>query len=481
MLSGADLNGDGALSEDEVSQRTTLCREQLLTRYSTIAAGSDCPATGVRIETGRDRNEDGLLDDAEVEATSVECSRVYVGNLTVTSQAQADALVDVALVDGNLTIAPTEDAAISLPNLRAVLGFVSITGTAVGSVDLSSLAEVSSGFDIRDTALLTSVSIPGLSLVGQRVSVTNNTALKSLDLRGFRSVQALWIQSNAALGGIQFPFAFRAPMGVAITDNLALGTLSLDLDGDLAAVTIRNNPKLFSLRFHAPLSWVTSAFAFENCATLERAVIQIQTIRPSATLKDFPRLLELEFVQTRFLGSLTIANAPRLRLLHLTQVRDIAGSLRVEAPVESISWGGNWTPYWITVGGDFALVGTQLVDFLAPMGPIGGAIEISGNPLLTTVGGNFGGVSSVHALTVSGNPQLASIGFGALASVREGLTISGNDVLQTLSMPLVDEAQTVTVTDNPQLAACRVDGFFAQFPATTTTVQSGNDTTATCP
>ena len=290
VLSGADLNADGVLSDDEISQRNTLCREQLLTRHSTIAAGPECAATGVRIETGRDRDEDGLLDDAEVEVTSVECSRVYVGSLNVTSQAQADALVDVALVDGDLTIAPTEDAAIALPNLRAVLGFVWITGTAVGSVDLSSLAEVSSELSIRDTTLLTSLSASP-SLPGWEGGLGH-------EQRRTQGARSRWLRSIAGTldpvqcGAGRNPvsslsgrrWAWRSPT------TSVLGTLSLDSDGDLDVVRIRNNPKLFSLRFHAPLSWVTSVFALENCASLEQTVIQ-QTIRPSATLEDFPRLL----------------------------------------------------------------------------------------------------------------------------------------------------------------------------------------------
>ena len=142
---------------------------------------------------------------------------------------------------------------------------------------------------------------------------------------------------------------------------------------------------------------------------------------------------------------------------------------------------GNWTRISIAVGGDFALVETQLVDFLTPMGPIGGAIEISGNPLLTTVGGNLGGVSSVRALTVSGNPQLASMGFAALASVREGLDESPETTCCRRSRCPSSTRRSGDRDRQSELAACRVDGFFAQFPTTTTTTQSGNDTAATCP
>ena len=74
IASGADLNRDGVLSEDETTSVTFVCHgtdgvagASSLVRLSRVPAGDACDAGGVRVELGRDVNLNGILDDDEVD------------------------------------------------------------------------------------------------------------------------------------------------------------------------------------------------------------------------------------------------------------------------------------------------------------------------------------------------------------------------------------------------------------------------------
>lgn len=74
---GLDADGDGTLSLTEVVDVAFLCAGPdglaRVTRTSTEAPGSNCSSGGIRLETGRDADRDGILDNDEIESTSFVC------------------------------------------------------------------------------------------------------------------------------------------------------------------------------------------------------------------------------------------------------------------------------------------------------------------------------------------------------------------------------------------------------------------------
>ncbi len=76
---GPDSNGNGTLDADEITSTSYVCNgagTNALVETSPEPAGENCPFGGTQIDTGLDTNNNGTLDDAEVDAdaTSYVCT-----------------------------------------------------------------------------------------------------------------------------------------------------------------------------------------------------------------------------------------------------------------------------------------------------------------------------------------------------------------------------------------------------------------------
>jgi hypothetical protein len=78
VQSGPDRNGNGVLDDDEVEHIEYACGEVMRTRIIAVPIGATCVAGGVAFQVGRDRDRDGVLGDGEVEQTRIECGS-YTG------------------------------------------------------------------------------------------------------------------------------------------------------------------------------------------------------------------------------------------------------------------------------------------------------------------------------------------------------------------------------------------------------------------
>lgn len=76
---GVDINGDGTLQNDEVTSEDEICNAPeiadatILIDEIEIPQGDVCGGGGTQIRVGRDLDEDGELDDDEVESTLTHC------------------------------------------------------------------------------------------------------------------------------------------------------------------------------------------------------------------------------------------------------------------------------------------------------------------------------------------------------------------------------------------------------------------------
>ena len=82
VQAGLDRNGSGRLEAGEITETDYLCdahhepppTPQVLVRFLTNAAGDHCPTTGDIVQAGLDTNSNGRLDDDEVSHTDYLCS-----------------------------------------------------------------------------------------------------------------------------------------------------------------------------------------------------------------------------------------------------------------------------------------------------------------------------------------------------------------------------------------------------------------------
>ena len=80
IQSGQDLNFDGLLNEEEVTQNTLICvpvpPKQPLIELTELLPSDDplCSSGGIRVESGLDEDEDGVLSPEEVSQVQKLCN-----------------------------------------------------------------------------------------------------------------------------------------------------------------------------------------------------------------------------------------------------------------------------------------------------------------------------------------------------------------------------------------------------------------------
>lgn len=76
IATGADTNGNGTLDAGEIDVTRYLCQSTSISTLTNVvpeAAGTNCSAGGVKIQSGPDTNGNGTLDGAEVVGTNYVC------------------------------------------------------------------------------------------------------------------------------------------------------------------------------------------------------------------------------------------------------------------------------------------------------------------------------------------------------------------------------------------------------------------------
>ena len=179
--SGVDTNDNGVLEQSEISATTYTCSHKTLLREDNIGSGPVCPGGGVLVRSGHDVNDNGSLEDSEIENTATVCysDELFHGDLKTSDFSTDDAkekLSHVRIVTGNVVI----DSDAPMPKLEMVGGNIDVR---VGSlVELPALGRIAGNLIgppplviNGDTSVEHSVKIktPVLAGVGGYVSMTS--------------------------------------------------------------------------------------------------------------------------------------------------------------------------------------------------------------------------------------------------------------------------------------------------------------------
>ncbi|MFP2958890.1 hypothetical protein ACLEPN_13860 [Myxococcus sp. 1LA] len=352
MEAGVDLNGNGVLDESELRAAARFCADPAVTmlRQRPEPEGPNCTSGGTKVEAGVDDDRNTALDDAEVRAVAYVCqlSATHDGTYAVEDAADLEALRAFTSIRGDLSIENTDVTAVALPGLVSVEGSLSIHGNPG----------------------LMQVNLPGLRYVGGTLSIGGSAQLSDLRI-GPQTVEAL------------------PPVRV---HSLSLNTLP--------GVSSLSGLRAVTPRFELVLS---------NTGTLW-------------DLGMFPHVQVLS-------GSLIVQGNPVLEKLPLPFLAHVDGSVMIAA-----------NPM------------LQSLEGMGPLTMVGGVLDVSGNHALTHLSGLEQLSVVKNRVNVMNNAQLLDVRFKALSEVGS-LAVAGNAVLEQVGpMPSLFRVQgDVVLEENPRL------------------------------
>lgn len=446
VQSGPDRNGNGMLDDDEVAHVAYSCGEALLTRVAPAPPDDHCVAGGLAFLVGRDRNHDGRLEDDEVEQREVACGEVASRDLAVHDAAEMAALAGITVMTGSLTV----------------------DGTALGELVLPRLVQVYGAIEVKDNAALVRVSLPALQSVDGRLVLAQDPALTAIEVPRLRQLGGLVLDGDPALRDLGALAALREVAGdVQITHDDALaeltlaigrigGGLTIDGNGALArlaatasrlgAVHVGSNDQLESVEVGgAAAGRLAQAGAVTIAGNHGLARVAIDADDMAAIrIADSPRLTAVTVTGARVAGDVSLIGVGELRLAFaaVADAFTIDGRLEVSGPMVGMT-----SPQLVVSR-------TCTIDrsFLTAFGPeqvsrVDGDLVLRNNPRLTAIS-----TIPVGGFIIEGNHALTDLGFEFGEQMRGTITIANNANLETaLFDGLKRVIGYVTIDGNPAL------------------------------
>jgi hypothetical protein len=394
-----------------------------LVRVDPEPAGENCPEGGVAVQTGRDDNGNGAVDDDEIESTSYVCGGAsplscddrhsISGLITIFDSAGFAQLDGVGCIDGDLVIAGIDAATLPELSLEIVTGGITLAGNPelTSLSGLGKITAVGGFYAVQGNGALTDISAIGKLREGPSVIISGNDSL--LDLAGLETwidvSHNLIVANNASLRDLH---------GL---ENLTSTTQGVLLRGNRNLVSVE---ALDNLRSAAALEISgDAALTSVSLASLQKinVTLLITTNDALATI-EFPSLATTSGVQVLNNRTAVSASFPSLVFTNAFQVQ-------FNPMLRTIS-----APTFIAATGTFDLSTLPSLTTLdvSALTSIGGALTLSGLSTLSSLSGfsSLGGISgdmtlqSCTALTnLSGLDQLERIG--------GNLTITANPNLPT--------------------------------------------------
>jgi hypothetical protein len=492
-----------------------------LIRTDPIAAGSQCPAGGVAVRTGVDRNGDGVLEDDEVASTSYVCNGGS-GGATTTAPAtlvrvvaepagshcrDGGSAVEAGLdTNGNGTLDDAEVTTTSYVCNGDSGVLVRVAAEPAGAHCLRGGSAISSGADANHDGILEDNEITTTSYVCDPVpttiagDVTINAASDVTQLTGVPRIDGSLIIAAPDLTELVLPQLVTIGRDLQITkDAKALtivrlaklttvgGSLALGDSGygsSIAELTLPALRQASALIISGGTLGTVSLEALTSVAG--RFVIQFTAMTTMPPFAGLNHTGSYEIVGNG--GLTTIAMPANLRSVD----GDVLFSFDEKATMITMSL--------VSVHGGVQVTGNDLLQTAQLAGAnVNGLVDIEQNKALTMldlpasasaikISENAALVSlyfdmiadSVGDVTVSYNSALTTIGdFRGLRGI-DHLTIQANPLLKSLSLPYLQALLEILAIDNPKLPACLAPKLDAQLLHPPIEEWSGDDTTATC-
>lgn len=419
--------------------------QNTLVRIDEEPAGSNCEHGGLAIQTGRDKNRNGVVEDSEISSTYYVCSGEretpcsdpgsVTGVVVVQDPTDFAQLDGVKCLDGDLIIAGYPDAALPDLSLEEVTGSITVAGNAT----LTSLSGFGKLTAVRTYALQGNDALVDLTTIGQltrigaliisgndslknlaglaswtelgpNLTVNNNNSLESLDglqnvlialqsiriranrqlssvaaLNALKIVGLVDISGNSLLPSITLAGLQKVNVTASFNSNAALTSVSLPELATASEISVSSNPVLETV--HLDGLAVTNGLALAaNPMLTTLSAPNLAAVTERLDLRSLPSLTTLDLTGLQAVGNLLhLQQLPALMTLSgLSQLRKVTGDMTVHTCGELTSFTGLSSLEQIA-GTLLVQSNAKLTSFTGVQGTldtIGGNLSILSNPML---------------------------------------------------------------------------------------------------
>ncbi|RKG89237.1 DUF7151 family protein [Corallococcus terminator] len=472
LEAGEDVDNNGVLDTSEVQASHYFCdldSSRIHPQVQPEPAGGTCGRPGTRVSAFGDLNGNGQQDIAtEPTISLILCrpTRVHEGTYVVRDASDLAALQGVTRVNGDLIINSATLSELILPELSVVVGSLSIqTNPQLDRVDLPGLRFA------RDVWMELNAGLTTATLgdpdghqvyVDRALVVRDHPQLASLaGLRALAPNGELTVSDNALVETFEFPYVTSLSLGLNVQSNPRLRGLDLPLLESTYSASVAHGAALESLSGLSSLRTVEHLSIFNNAALTSlqglnslQSAASVSIIKNAAlkTTAGFPRLVRV--------GSVLIGDNASL---------ESAGGM----------------PELRTVSESFWLSNNALLRKVADLPKLDSVqiLTVESNPMLTDLGG-FGSLMRLERLSVRYNRDLLEL--SRLSDLRylQFLKLTDNPSLTGLGLEsLLAVEQGFSVENNPLLPTCRVqqlaDLAYSGSPFELSII--GNDSQTPCP
>ncbi|WNG19532.1 hypothetical protein [Cystobacter fuscus] len=423
VRSGLDVNGDGVLDDAEVQHTTLICHPappeqevvEARVRLVPVPAGEACAEGGSAVLSGLDANHNGTLDDAEVQQREVICRERLLTRLSPAGAAcpgQGVAIDFGRDLDADGVLSRGEIVATQVECSDVLSGDISVR-TAEELAALAPIRVIVGSLHFEQLPL-EAVSLPGLEVITGDLSLQFQRKLQSFSLPALVSVGgSLRLFSDELLEQVDFAKLQRVEH-----------EMQLDFLPRLSAVS--GWPKLES---------VGGLRLGRNSTLVDvRGFTKLRAVRGDILVAENDALVELS-LQLSQVGSVSVVRNPSLRTMSL------------KVPDEAAS---------------------------DPFSSVGGAL-VEGNPALTTLELGFPSVrgniqilrdAALQEVTVSSLRIVGDLDIGddaALVRIRLPRlhTVDGNLRLVRSPIEQLDQSYPLNVGGSLWVSATKLTAFNA--------------------
>ena len=389
---------------------------------------------------------------------------VFVGDITLTTQAQVDAF-NYTGVTGDLVISESNPGTITNLNGLSELTFVGgdlsfLQNTVLTHVDpLSNLTSIGGTLNIHQTSLANINGLSHLTTVGNLFIAFMNNSLTNID--GLSHVTILngeiRLFANTALMNVDGLSGVTSAVHIEITQNTALTNINglshlqtiLGVENVPAfgvGIMIKQNPLLTNLDGLSGLTSINGMLEIEENSSLTNVdgLHNLKTVTQRIGFSRNPSLQNIDGLSN--IQSFTPDNA--LRNVFISDndaLTNLNGLRNLQFVWQNLQVSGN------------ALL--ENIDGLSHLNQVG-FITVNSNPKLTNLNG-FGNISAANTISIVFNITLANYCglYNVLSHSSPAVTINSNLVNPTPAQIIAGGRCSVSLPDFVLTSQAEVDGF----------------------